>query len=220
MRRDAADTAGGVAAMAEDEGFLDRWSRLKQARAVPKAEPDGPPDPAAPVEPAAAAEPAEEIDLAALPPIETLGADSDYTQFLKPGVPAELQRRALRRAWVTDREIADFRAPADYDWNFNAPGYGALWPTDNVAEMLQRLALGDTQPAAEAPPPSAEAAAAAPAVAPPPEADDGKVRTTAKLAAAPEDEPPVTAETPADPEPEADPPLPERRPRHGGAVPT
>jgi hypothetical protein len=203
--------------MAEDEGFLGRWSRLKQQdRAAPKAEPAGPPDPAAPVEPAAA-EPAEEIDLAALPPIETLGVDSDYTPFLKPGVPAELQRRALRRAWVTDREIADFRAPADYDWNFNAPGYGALWPTDNVAEMLQRLALGDAQPAAEAPP-SAEAAVAA--VAPPPEVGDGKVRATPAPGVALDDQPPAAAEVPAEPEPEADPPLPERRPRHGGAVPT
>jgi hypothetical protein len=205
--------------MAEDESFLDRWSRLKQARAAPKAEPAGPPDPAPPVDPATAAEPAEEIDLAALPPVETLGADSDYTQFLKPGVPTELQRGALRRAWVTDREIAEFRAPADYDWNFNAPGYGALWPTDNVAEMLQRLVPGDAQPAAEARPP-AEISAAAPAAAPPPEAADATARTTAAPDAVPKDEPPVTAEAPADPEPDADPPLPERRLRHGGAIPT
>jgi len=206
--------------MAEDDGFLGRWSRLKQAeREGRKTEPAGPPDEAPSLPPAAAGEAAEEVDLAALPPIETLGADSDYTAFLRPGVPAELQRQALRRAWVTDREIAEFRAPADYDWNFNAPGYGALKPTDNVAEMLQRLVTGDTAPAAaeasavgSAEPPAAAATLAAV----PEPVEEPAVRTTPVAAAEPAAATGTTADT--GPVAETEMPAPSRR-RHGGAVP-
>jgi hypothetical protein len=44
----------------------------------------------------------------ALPPIESIGAGSDIRGFLAAGVPVELTRAALRRAWVTDPAIHDF----------------------------------------------------------------------------------------------------------------
>jgi hypothetical protein len=44
----------------------------------------------------------------ALPPIESIGAGSDIRCFLAAGVPAELTRAALRRAWVADPKIRDF----------------------------------------------------------------------------------------------------------------
>lgn len=102
-------------------GFLSRWSRRKAA-----ARP-------AEVEPAA---PAEQP---VLPPIESLGADSDYGVFLARGVGAAVQRQALQKAWTTDAGIAAFRGMADYDWDFNAPGYGALRATDNVAQLLRAV---------------------------------------------------------------------------------
>jgi Protein of unknown function (DUF3306) len=44
------------------------------------------------------AEPA--FDVTKLPPIESITADSDIRAFLAPGVPPELTRAALRRAWL------------------------------------------------------------------------------------------------------------------------
>src|SRR5947209_11021011 len=115
--------------MAEREGFLGRWSRLKReaAREVP-------PEPAADLPPE---EPL--VDLEALPRLESLGAASDYTPFLAKGVPEELRCAALRKAWASDPAIAGFRGFAEYDWDCNAPGYGALLPTDNIQQLLSRI---------------------------------------------------------------------------------
>lgn len=125
--------------MTTSEGLLRRWSRRKQAaRAVPPA-------PADPAEAAAAVSP-EPSDLSApdppspnLPSIETLGTSSDYTAFLKEGVAAEVQRLALQRAWQSDERIAGFRGMAEYAWDFNAPDYGRLSATDDVAKLLKAV---------------------------------------------------------------------------------
>ncbi|WP_146210718.1 DUF3306 domain-containing protein [Azospirillum sp. TSO35-2] len=161
----------------DDEGFLGRWSRMKR-EARPAAPPADQPAPAATALPVPAPAPAlpegAELPVAErsapepaleLPPLDSLGAGSDYTGFLRSEVPAELRRQALRKAWVSDPVIADFRGFADYDWDLNAPGYGALWPTDNVAALLEAIfpspapADGGQPPADEptAPPPAAVA---------------------------------------------------------------
>src|ERR1700693_351373 len=43
-----------------------------------------------------------------VPPIESITADTDIRGFLAPGVPLELTRSALRRAWVADPKIRNF----------------------------------------------------------------------------------------------------------------
>ncbi len=159
-------------------GFLSRWSRLKRT----------------PAPPAPAPEPV--IDEASLPPIETLAADSDFSAFLRAGVSAALQTRALQVAWSSDPAIADFRGMAEYDWDFNAVGYGRLAAGDNVATMLRAL----IEPRAE-PEPEPEPAPAA------------LVAEAAPIEALPE--PP--AKPPPEPE-QAEPPAPRVR-RHGGALP-
>lgn len=123
--------------MAEREGFLGRWSRLKRetAHEVPA------PDEAGPLDRIDGTEPL--IDLEALPSLESLGAASDYTQFLAKGVPEELRCAALRKAWASDPAIADFRGFGEYDWDCNAPGYGALLPTDNIRQLLSRILKDD-----------------------------------------------------------------------------
>ena len=72
------------------------------------------------------------FDAANLPPIESIGAASDIRPFLAPGVPAELTRAALRRAWSTDPAIRDFIGLSENSWDFNAPdgvpGFGSLTP--------------------------------------------------------------------------------------------
>ena len=123
--------------MNDKEGFLGRWSRLKQQREPqPNSEPEAPPGAA---EPAAAT-----VNLESLPSLESLGPESDYTPFLQAGVPEELRSRALRQAWASDKTIADFRGLNEYDWDFNAPGYGQLWAVDDVAKLFQRI-IGDSQ---------------------------------------------------------------------------
>jgi hypothetical protein len=62
------------------------------------------------------------FDPASLPPIESIDAGSDVSAFLQPGVPGDLARAALRRAWVTDPAIRDFVGLAENAWDFNAPG--------------------------------------------------------------------------------------------------
>lgn len=134
------------------EGALRRWSRRKQAAnaeagletvAVPEVV--HLPSPAVP-------EPA----VPELPDIGSLGAASDYTAFLRAGVTATVQQLALRRAWESDERIAGFRGMAEYAWDFNAPSYGRLWPTDDVGQLLRAV----LEPPAEDPPAALEPAVA------------------------------------------------------------
>ncbi|AWU97053.1 DUF3306 domain-containing protein [Azospirillum ramasamyi] len=140
-----------MADTADTEGFLGRWSRLKrEARTeeapVEAAAPerlDDAPD-AVPAEiaieiPVAPPAEEEEPDLSDLPPLDSLDAGSDYTGFLRRDVPEELRRQALRKAWASDPVIAGFRGFAEYDWDYNAPGYGALRPTDDIARLLDAV---------------------------------------------------------------------------------
>ncbi|WP_455185770.1 DUF3306 domain-containing protein [Azospirillum palustre] len=126
-----------------EEGFLGRWSRLKREARVeePVLEPAAPPPDALLPEPVPPEQsPGETGEAAAdLPPLDSLGSDSDYTGFLRSNVPADLRREALRRAWASDPVIAGFRGFAEYDWDYNAPGYGALRPTDDIARLLNAV---------------------------------------------------------------------------------
>lgn len=126
-----------------EEGFLGRWSRLK--REVQVEEPAAPPQEAllpeaVPPEPSPEPSPGETgEEVADLPALDSLDAGSDYTGFLRREVPADLRREALRRAWTSDPVIAGFRGFAEYDWDYNAPGYGALRPTDDIARLLNAV---------------------------------------------------------------------------------
>lgn len=90
----------------DDEGFLARWSRRKQAarqaEREPEAEPDAPPAPTGPAG-ANALEPPPQADRpSALPDPATLDASSDFSVFLGRDVPIETHRAALRRLWRLD----------------------------------------------------------------------------------------------------------------------
>jgi len=146
--------------MSEPEGFLSRWTRLKhEAGETPEAAArDEPSDTASPDAPRTmpAADgvapgvtvPAKalDIDLSALPSIDSITAATDIRGFLAPGVPADLTRAALRRAWVVDPKIRDFIGIAENQWDFTAanamPGFGPLGPLDDVRRMVARV-MGD-----------------------------------------------------------------------------
>lgn len=122
-----------------EEQFLARWSRRKQEARADYAEP-APEQAAAPADPAAAEAALPETDLSNLPSIESIDAATDVTAFLRKGIPAELSRAALRRAWTADPTIRDFVGLAENAWDFNDPsamaGFGAL---DYSAEQTQAL---------------------------------------------------------------------------------
>ena len=145
--------------MPENNVFL-RWARLKQASRNLGAEAD-PTDSGQIAEPSAGdVESERPFDLASLPSIESIAAHTDIAAFLNAGVPAELTRAALRRAWATDPAIRDFIGIAENQWDFNdpnaIPGFGPLDPTDNAADWAAHVSevLEQVQDMhAEAPPP-------------------------------------------------------------------
>src|SRR4029077_14054976 len=85
--------------------------------------------------------PAPTFDPASLPAIESITADTDIRAFLAPGVPPELTRAALSRAWAADPKIRDFVALADYAWDFNTPGSMAGFVPLEMSEELRRQVL-------------------------------------------------------------------------------
>ena len=145
--------------MSETENFITRWSRRKR-KAAEDAEAtrssgavDAAPEGAHPNEDqreggdaprgGASDRPESAPDPTKLPPIETITAESDIRAFLAPGVPPELTRAALRRAWAADPKIRDFVGLADYDWDFNTPGamagFGSLEMTDELRQQITRM---------------------------------------------------------------------------------
>lgn len=143
--------------MSEPEGFLSRWARRKRESgeaaqtdrapdqslaARPSAEPSAPTG----ADMSALEQAPPSVDLSALPPIDSITATTDIRPFLAPGVPAELTRAALRRAWVADPQIRHFIGIAENQWDFtdpNAiPGFGALNPLDDVRRLVATV-LGE-----------------------------------------------------------------------------
>jgi Protein of unknown function (DUF3306) len=147
--------------MSDPGNFLSRWSRRKReaAAAADETAPSAESAPAAPaVENLRAAEAAAgdrsaapggapatpaSLPTMSLPAIESIAADTDIRAFLAPGVPPELTRAALRRAWVADPKIRDFVGLADYDWDFNTPGsmagFGPLEMTEELRQVVARI---------------------------------------------------------------------------------
>lgn len=149
--------------MSVGESFLARWARRKHAAATNARDQPKPEDAGdeASADAAAGSLPAGEsqslVDPGNLPPIETIGAGSDIRPFLGTGVPADLTRAALRRAWSADPAIREFIGLSENSWDFNAlgsvPGFGALTMED-ARRLLKQVtheteALGPSQPAAE-----------------------------------------------------------------------
>jgi Protein of unknown function (DUF3306) len=155
--------------LSDREGFLTRWSRRK--REAEQAAPEPPPAPPEPSVPAPAAatpvqthdtaeakEPeAPAVDLSSLPPLESITAGTDIRAFLAPGIPAQLARAALRRAWAADPAIRDFVGLAENAWDFNAadavPGFGPVTPAQGgrrlLAEALRDEEAGSPSSAVE-----------------------------------------------------------------------
>jgi hypothetical protein len=132
-----------------DEEFLARWSRRKREA---KTTVDVQPPAAATEAPTPASGTAEnpgdiEVDLSSLPSIESITGGTDITAFLRKGIPPELTREALRRAWSADPAIRDFVGLAENAWDFNdpnaMPGFGPLdCSAEQLAALLERVVGG------------------------------------------------------------------------------
>ncbi len=141
--------------MSDSESFAARWSRLKRATAREQQEAAS----AQPVSQSAEAAPAVDtsarpgegtdrtdapteapFDPKSLPPIDSIMAGSDIKAFLQAGVPKDLTRAALRRAWTADPAIRDFIGLAENQWDFTdptaMPGFGPLEATDDVRQLV------------------------------------------------------------------------------------
>jgi hypothetical protein len=119
--------------MSERENPLLRWARLKQAANDAKEIDSSSP----------ANAPEAPFDLASLPSIEEIVADTDIVAFLRAGVPAELVRAALHRAWTSDPAIRDFIGIAENQWDFNdpnaIPGFGPLAASEDGVDILAQI---------------------------------------------------------------------------------
>ena len=128
--------------MSEPENFIARWSRRKR-EAAEGAHPSEDQCDTASGRSDARRSPEAAFDPTKLPPIETITAESDICAFLAPGVPPELTRAALRRAWAADPKIRDFIGLSENSWDFNAPGamtgFGSLEMTDELRQQIARM---------------------------------------------------------------------------------
>jgi len=144
--------------MSEEE-FLARWSRRKrEARAEPAK-----PAAVQPTLPPERKDDDSEFDLSSLPSIDEINAATDITAFLSKGIPPELSRAALRRAWATDPAIRDFVGLAENAWDFNdptaMPGFGPLdCSSEQLAALVDRIVGGVREVVQSLPETSIEAA--------------------------------------------------------------
>ncbi|MGB9044374.1 MAG: DUF3306 domain-containing protein [Pseudolabrys sp.] len=153
--------------MSDQEKFLTRWSRRKRDTADENARAEQPTaaddsakqeikcDQSIVTRPRESeAPPAPGFDLTKLPSLESIGANSDITAFLQPGVPSALKHAALRRAWAADPAIRDFVGLAENAWDFTDPeamvGFGGLDPKYDVKKIVAEI-FGQAGPKAEPP---------------------------------------------------------------------
>src|SRR5215471_17149712 len=155
----AARTDAERTRMSEPENFIARWLRRKREAAEDaeatksSAAPDAAAESVHPIQDqregaprarSGVSEPPKFApDPTKLPPIETITAETDIRAFLAPGVPPELTRAALRRAWAADPKIRDFIGLSENSWDFNAPGamtgFGPLEMTDELRQQIARM---------------------------------------------------------------------------------
>lgn len=132
-----------------DEPFLSRWSRRKLDA---KAEP-APPPPVETKTPEAEPPPPPPE----LPPVESLTKDSDFSVFLKAGVPQELKQAALQKLWqsdpalmapeVMDLHMGDYTSPV-------AEVVKTAWRLGKGVLDAAELAAEEEEKAKTAPPPA------------------------------------------------------------------
>lgn len=128
------------------EPFLSRFNRLKSEARHPASE-------AGSAAATAEREEAEPLTDADMPPVESLGPESDFTGFLSPGVSEDLRRLALRKLFHAPQfNVVD--GLDDYDEDFTQfTALGSIITADmrhameteakRRAEELERLVMDE-----------------------------------------------------------------------------
>lgn len=131
------------------EGRFARWSRLKRAVIADKPAKSEPPAAQtaartpvlpAPTPEADEAERRKKIEDATkdLPPVESLGKDSDYSLFMREGVPEETRTAALRKLWRSDPTFTE-----PFPFEMHMEDYNKTFvPINAAADTLFRAGLG------------------------------------------------------------------------------
>lgn len=130
----------------ESTTFLSRWSQRKRKaeEAAQNETPETDVAEGAGPQSAQAAE-VEPIDPATLPDIESLTAGSDFSVFMRPGVPEALKQRALRRLWQVNPAFHVI-CPLD-DYNLDYTDAATVVPN---LKTLYQVGRGMVLPEAEA----------------------------------------------------------------------
>lgn len=125
--------------MADAGKFFARWSQLKrqtrksltgnasEEATTPAVIPDTPP--------------------VTLPSVASLTAESDYTLFMRPGVPEVTRNAALQKLWRSDPVFANLDGLVEY-----GEDYAAAFKVSATVHTAYRIAqgMGETVPAADA----------------------------------------------------------------------
>ncbi|MBI3454149.1 MAG: DUF3306 domain-containing protein [Rhodospirillales bacterium] len=187
----------GVDDRKADEGFARRWSRLKDEarRGDETVKPETPdaavsgtvaqraPDDKRDTRKAAVEKPPP-VEAKDLPSIDNLTKDSDYTVFLREGVPEDLRRQALRKLWVSDPIMS---APDILD--LHALDYRNVPTFPEGVKTLFKAGIGILDPTPETPPADEPGDGAVPAATP--DAPPGDPSATAAGPAEPQIPPPI-----------------------------
>lgn len=140
--------------MAEDERFLDRWSRRKTdvkdettASTALEPMPDGG-EVTAPEDGAGEGK-APAFDPKDLPDIDSLDAESDFSVFMREGVPDQIRTLAMRKLWRLDPVFANLDGLVDYGEDFTLSDR-PLDAIRTVYKVGKGMVGDDEEPASEA----------------------------------------------------------------------
>ena len=153
----------------DGEGFVARWSRRKIEEKEPSKDLNSE---VSKLEPGTALETQSSQDVGDegetnvddLPDIKTLNESSDYTPFMKDGVPEKLKRLALRKLWKSNPAFGFIDGLDDYDEDYSAigivaqeiftnykPGKGMVDPDEAEEEIDEAVKVeGEVEPEEEA----------------------------------------------------------------------
>lgn len=154
--KSVADAHRGAEEAPEDEDFFGRWSRRKHEARQVEPPPDAGGERADGPAVRGGSEPPAELSDADMPPLETLGEDSDYSGFLSSGVSDDLRKLALRKLFhLPSFNIRDGLDDYDEDFRFFEP-LGDVITADmrhqmeREAERAKQMAAQDSSSESEA----------------------------------------------------------------------
>ncbi len=149
--------------MSEDETFVGRWAKRKEAAKPDRTaalEADDPTaaEPTIPEDDAGTREPVDGADVAPedLPDIDTLDETSDYSVFMGDGVPDDLRNRALRKLWLNNPVFSVIDGLDEYDEDFTDAALAVQGKLKSAYQVGRGYAKEIAEESSQTPGPEAE----------------------------------------------------------------